>query len=154
MQVRSKHNLSCTRRICWMLWMYTFYSEIAKILIQYVNELGGAEADKIAMKPKGASNKRDGQHSSDFAMMTSDIDPTDYRKSTCLSSVFAVFGSQYWKCSGTYHQQDGVWCITYSRLKLHFYPQARQFSPNWRLTGYWRKFSAATSHVSFSRRSN
>lgn len=75
--------------------VYTLHSELAKILIQYVNELGGAEADTIATKPKGASNKRDGQHSSDFAMMTSDIDPTDYRKSTCLSSVFAVFGSQY-----------------------------------------------------------
>lgn len=73
--------------------MYTMHS--AKILIQYINELGGAEADKIAPTRKGASNNRDGQHSSDFAMMTSDIDPTDCRKRACLSSVFAMLGSQY-----------------------------------------------------------
>lgn len=46
------------------------HSESAGILIQYFNELVGAEVDQIARKLKGACNKRDGQHCSDFVIVT------------------------------------------------------------------------------------
>lgn len=46
------------------------HSEVAKILIQYFNELVSAEVDEIARKPKGAWNKRGGQHGSDFVIVT------------------------------------------------------------------------------------
>jgi len=75
--------------------MYTMHLKSAKILIQYINELRGAEVNKITTKPKGVCNKRDGEHSSDFAEMSGDIDPTDYRKKHACHLFFAMLGSQY-----------------------------------------------------------
>lgn len=43
---------------------------LAKILIQYFNELVAAEVDEIARKPTGARNKSNGQHSNDFVIVT------------------------------------------------------------------------------------